>query len=98
MVGFGTVVFIVETSFFMTPRVVVSCFGVVGELSAGIKGVLGVALLVVPLGGVPPVDLFVIDTMSGVVADAFVVDVSVSALLFSPRHRLLDKRKKRPVT
>lgn len=78
---FGNVVFIVETSLFMTPRVVVSCFGVVGELSAGINGgVLSVALLVVPSGGVPPVVLlrFVTDTVPGVVADAFVVDVSAS--------------------
>lgn len=78
---FDNVAFIVETSLFMTPRVVVSCFGVVSELSAGVNGdVLSVALLVVPSGGVPPVVLlrFVTDTVPGVVADAFVVDVSAS--------------------
>lgn len=78
---FGTVVFIVETLLFVTPPVVVSCFGGVGELSAGITGgVLNVVLLVVPSGGVPLVALlrFVTDTKPGVVADAFVVDVSAS--------------------
>lgn len=78
---FGTVVFIVEPSFFRGPSVVVptSCFGVVSELIAVTKDVWDTSLLVVPSGAVPSVALlgFVTDTVPGIVAEAFVVEVSV---------------------
>lgn len=75
---FGTVVFVVRTWFFMTPGVVISsCFTVVGELGAGVKGVLANSSLVIPVGGVPSFAVTVTDMLPEVVTDDFVVGDSV---------------------
>lgn len=79
---FGTVVFVVRSWFFMTPGVVFSsCFTVVSELRAGVKGVSDDSPLVIPVGGVPSFALltgFVSDTLPGVVTDDFVIEGSGS--------------------